>query len=194
MDRAKSRTSYHKRRKSIGRSGQKVQKEQNDIIAKYPGSVLALLLKANIEPVIPEFEGSDEEKQRKRYFYYKSRYFDNIDFFHPAILRTPFLYQKVNYYLTKLTPQSPDSIIIAVDYILKKVEHNPEMYRYFLADLLNKYAQLKIVGHDALYVHLVDKYYTKGKAHWVDEETLDKMKENANDLRPILIGKKCPTL
>ncbi|MBK8548400.1 MAG: redoxin domain-containing protein [Saprospiraceae bacterium] len=193
LDRAKkAELPTTKEEKALEDLDKKVQKEQNDIIAKYPGSVLALLLKANIEPVIPEFEGSDEEKQRKRYFYYKSRYFDNIDFFHPAILRTPFLYQKVNYYLTKLTPQSPDSIIIAVDYILKKVEHNPEMYRYFLADLLNKYAQLKIVGHDALYVHLVDKYYTKGKAHWVDEETLDKMKENANDLRPILIGKKMP--
>lgn len=178
--------------KALNDLDKRVQKEQRDIIARLPGSILALMLNANIEPVIPEFDGSEEEKQRKRYFYYKNRYFDNVDFKHPAILRTPFLYQKVNYYLTKLTPQSPDSIIIAVDYIMKNVEHNPEMYRYFLADLLNKYAQLKIVGHDALYVHLIDNYYSKGKASWVDQETLDKMKENANDLRPILIGKKMP--
>ncbi|MFZ1704171.1 MAG: redoxin domain-containing protein [Saprospiraceae bacterium] len=178
--------------KALGELDKRVQKEQKDIIERFQGSVLSMLLKANIEPIIPEFEGNDEEKQKQRYYYYKNRYFDNVDFFHPAILRTPFLFQKVNYYLTKLTPQAPDSIIIGVDYILKKVEHNPEMYRYFLADLLNKYAQLKIVGHDALYVHLVDKYYAKGKAHWVDEETMDKMKENADDLRPILIGKKMP--
>lgn len=178
--------------KGLADLDKEVQQEQKNIIEKFPGSVLALMLKANIEPVIPDFEGTDEEKQKLRYYFYKNIYFDNVDFKHPAILRTPFLYQKVNFYLNKLTPQAPDSIILAVDYILKKVEHNPEMYRYFLADLLNKYAQLKIVGHDALYVHLIDKYYSKGKAHWVDEETLDKMLENANDLRPILIGKKMP--
>lgn len=193
MDRAKeAKKDFSKEEKELADLDKNVQKEQRDIMARFQGSVLHLMLNANIEPVIPDFEGSDEEKQRLRYYFYKNRYFDNVDFKHPAILRTPFLYQKVNYYLNKLTPQSPDSIIISVDYILNKVEHNPEMYRYFLADFLNKYAQLKIVGHDALYVHLVDKYYTKGKAHWVDDETLEKMKENANDLRPILIGKKMP--
>lgn len=193
MDRAKAAgNEITDEEKALSDLDRRVQNEQREIISRFPGSILALLLNANIEPVIPEFDGSEEEKQKKRYYYYKNRYFDNVNFKHPAILRTPFLYQKVNYYLTKLTPQSPDSLIVSVDYILKKVEHNPEMYRYFLADLLNKYAQLKIVGHDALYVHLVDQYYAKGKANWVDGETLDKMKENANDLRPLLIGKKMP--
>lgn len=193
LDRAKAAgKSTESEEKALSNLDKEVQQEQKSIIDKMPASILALMLRANIEPVIPEFPGNEEEKQKQRYYYYKNIYFDNVDFKHRAILRTPFLYQKVNFYLTKLTPQSPDSIILAVDYILKKVEHNPEMYRYFLADLLNKYAQLKIVGHDALYVHLVDKYYSQGKAHWVDEETLDKMEENANDLRPILIGKKMP--
>ncbi|MBK8370023.1 MAG: DUF4369 domain-containing protein [Saprospiraceae bacterium] len=44
-----------KEEKALEDLDKKVQKEQNDIIAKYPGSVLSLLLKANIEPVIPEF-------------------------------------------------------------------------------------------------------------------------------------------
>lgn len=51
-----------------------------------------------------------------------------------------------------------------------------------------------MVGYDALYVHLVDNYYSKGKASWVTEESLHKMKENADDLRPILIGKKMPDI
>lgn len=169
-----------------------VNKYQDELMMKHPKSITTLLINANKEVKIPEFEGTEEEVQLQKYLYYKEHYFDHINFNHPAILRTPFLHQRVNYYITKLTPQVPDSLIKSIDYILKKMEHDKDMYRYFLADFINKYAQMKIVGHDAIYVHLVDNYYAKGKAPWVDEETLHKMSENANDMRPILIGKKMP--
>lgn len=165
---------------------------QENIITKYPNSVTSLLLKSNKEVTLPIFEGSDEEVQIKKYYYYKAHYFDFIDFKHPAVLRTPFLHQKVTNYINKMTPQVPDSINVAIDAVLKKMEHNEDMYRFFLADFVNKYAQMKMVGQDAIYVYLVDQYYSKGKAPWVSEETLQKMVENANDLRPLLIGKKMP--
>jgi thiol-disulfide isomerase/thioredoxin len=165
---------------------------QENIISKYPNSVTSLLLKSNKEVTLPIFEGSDEEVQIKKYYYYKAHYFDFIDFKHPAVLRTPFLHQKVTNYINKMTPQVPDSINVAIDAVLKKMEHNEDMYRFFLADFVNKYAQMKMVGQDAIYVYLVDQYYSKGKAPWVSEETLQKMVENANDLRPLLIGKKMP--
>jgi thiol-disulfide isomerase/thioredoxin len=53
---------------------------------------------------------------------------------------------------------------------------------------------MKIVGQDAIYVHMVDTYYRKGKAPWLKEENLKKMEENANDLRPILINKIIPDI
>ncbi|MFZ1750037.1 MAG: TlpA disulfide reductase family protein, partial [Saprospiraceae bacterium] len=65
-------------------------------------------------------------------------------------------------------------------------------YRYYLSDFLNRFAEMKMVGLDAIYVHLVDHYYSKNKAPWVNEELLAKMVDNADDLRPILIGKKIP--
>ena len=86
----------------------------------------------------------------------------------------------------------PDSLAVALDVVLKNLEGNQEAYRYYLADFLNKYAQMKVVGYDALYVHLVDNYYSKGKAPWLSQENLEKMVTNANDLRPVLIGKKMP--
>jgi len=169
-----------------------VEAYQENIITKHPNSVTALLLKSNKEVTIPPFDGSEEEIQVKKYYFYKSHYFDFIDFKHSAVLRTPFLHQKVTNYINKMTPQVPDSINLAIDVVLKKMEHNEDMYRFFLADFVNKYAQMKMVGQDAIYVYLVDQYYSKGKAPWVSEETLQKMVENANDLRPLLIGKKIP--
>lgn len=113
---------------------------------------------------------------------------------HPALIRTPFIHPKIDYYINKVSNQQPDSLVKTIDFVLSKLENNPEAYRYYLADLLNKYAAMKMVGHDALYVHLVDNYYSKGKAPWVNEENLKKMSDNADDMRPILIGKKIPDI
>jgi thiol-disulfide isomerase/thioredoxin len=171
-----------------------VKKYQNDFIAKHPTTLTAMLIKANIDIDVPEFVGHEDTVKLKRYYYYKDHYFDNINMDHPALIRTPFIHPKVDYYLNKVSNQQPDSLIKTVDIILKKLENNPEAYRYYLADLLNKYASMKMVGYDALYVHMIDNYYKKGKASWVNDENLKKMSDNADDLRPILIGKKIPDI
>lgn len=169
-----------------------VRNEQDKIIKENPQSLTAMLLRANKEIDLPEFEGEEEDVRVKKYYYYKEHYFDFIDFSHPALIRTPFLHQKIDYYINKLSQQMPDSLAVALDVVLKNLEGNQEAYRYYLADFLNKYAQMKVVGYDALYVHLVDNYYSKGKAPWLSQENLEKMVTNANDLRPVLIGKKMP--
>jgi thiol-disulfide isomerase/thioredoxin len=171
-----------------------VKKYQYDFISKQPNSLTAMLIKANIDIDVPEFQGQEDSVKLRRYYYYKDHYFDNINMDHPALIRTPFIHPKIDYYLNKVSNQQPDSLIKTVDVILKKLEKNPEAYRYYLADLLNKYASMKMVGYDALYVHLIDAYYKKGKASWVNEENLKKMSDNADDLRPILIGKKIPDI
>jgi peroxiredoxin len=74
------------------------------------------------------------------------------------------------------------------------MESSPDTYKYYLSYFLNQYAQMKIVGFDKVYVHLVDNHYSKGKADWVSEETLLKMKEQADNLRNILIGEKFPDI
>ncbi|MBT8229096.1 MAG: TlpA family protein disulfide reductase, partial [Bacteroidia bacterium] len=67
-------------------------------------------------------------------------------------------------------------------------------FKYYLSHFLNTYAKSKIVGYDAIYVYLVDNYYSKGKAPWVEEENLLKLEDNANKVRPVLIGKQGPDI
>lgn len=169
-----------------------VKNYQGEFMAKYPKSMTSLFIKSNVEVDIPEFTGTEDSVRYKKYFYYKDHFFDNIDMSHPALIRTPFIHPKVDYFINKLSNQQPDSLIKSVDFVLSKLEHNTDAYKYYLADFLNKYAQMKTVGQDAIYVHLVDQYYTKGKATWLTEENLGKMVENADELRPILIGKIMP--
>ena len=168
----------------------RVNEYQNKIIETHPESMTAKLIRINKEVTIPDFEGTPEDINLSRYRYYRDHYFDYIDLSDEDFGKLPYTFQKIENFIDKYTPQHPDSIILALDRILKIMPENGEFYRFYLSYFLNKYAKSNIVGMDAIYVHLVDKYYANGKADWVDEETLGKLKDNARMLRPTLIGKK----
>lgn len=174
---------------------EKVKRRRNEIVESKPNTVTAQLLRSNIEVDVPAFEGDKaEDIAMMKYKYYKQHYFDNINFSYPSLVRTPYYHNRIHTYLDKLVVNHPDSIKKEIDYIISLVKDNEDAYRYTLSSILNKYAKNKFIGMDAIYVHMIDTYYSQGTADWVDEENLLKMQENANNLRPILIGKVFPNI
>ncbi|MEO1263035.1 MAG: redoxin domain-containing protein [Bacteroidota bacterium] len=171
-----------------------VYKYQNDILTNYPTSLTAAIIKSNKPVDIPEFEGTDQEKQRLSFYYMRDHWFDNTDMADPRMVRTPFLFKKIQHYVEKMTVQHPDSLKIAVDNVLEEAGPAEETFKYYLIHFLNEYAKSKLVGMDAVYVHLANKYYKTGRAPWTDEEQLDKILENAKKLEPLLIGKVAPNI
>jgi len=172
-----------------------VKKYQLDLVAKRPKSLAARITKASVEPELPEFtEKNEVELSRKRYFWIREHFFDNIDITDPALLRSPVLQPRIEQYITKIVPQHPDSVNIALDWLFKKTEKSPEIYKYFLVHFLNYYAKSQIVGFDACYVHIAQQYYCVGKAPWTKKEDLEKICDNASRLEPILIGKTAPNI
>ncbi|MEE9438817.1 MAG: redoxin domain-containing protein [Saprospiraceae bacterium] len=178
--------------KGLNKIDEYVQEEQKKIITEHPDFITAKFLKAGIQPEIPEFEG--EDKEIKIYKFYKAHYFDNLDLGDLVNLRSPYQHKRVDYFLEKLTAQDPDSITVSIDYLLNKMKPAPETYKYYLSYFLNKFAKMKIVGYDKVYVHIVDNYYAKGETPWVPEKNLKKIITNANNIRPILIGKMFPDI
>lgn len=174
----------------------KVLERQNEILRDHPNSLSAMVIAASREPTIPDFSHlPEEDRQMAALQYYRNHYFDHIDLNREAILRTPFLHQKVMDFFDKYTSQVPDSLILAVDDFFGRIEdEGSTIYRYFLVKLLNKYANPSIVGQDAVYVHLAQQYYGQGKAPWVDEETLTKILDNAERFKYTLIGNDAPPL
>lgn len=172
-----------------------VENYQAEMVAKHTGTLTASIIKANLPFKTPEFDGAtEEEKQIKKWHYTRDHYFDNIDVTDPCMLRTPFLFQRIEYFVQKLNVQHPDSISIAVDQVLEKLRPSDETFKFYLIHFLNYYARSNIVGMDAVYVHMVDKYYATGQAPWTEADQLKKIIDNANILRPILIGKIAPDI
>ncbi len=163
---------------------------RKDWAASNSDSFYAKLIAANEEPQIPDppSELEEEELQRYRFNYFHDHFFDNVDFTESGLSRSPALFDKYEQYLNTLTVSNPDSLINAGDYIARKAEGHPDIYKYTLSYLLNKFAQMKYMGHDAVYVHIADEYYKTGKAHWVDSTALYRINASANDMRGCLIG------
>lgn len=178
----------------LGEIDKSVKKFQNDLIGKHPNSLSAKIVKSSIEPEIPEFKGDEKEVQRKKYYWIKEHYFDNIDIADGCMLRSPVLFSKIEYYVNKMTPQHPDSINQSVDYLMKKMKMPGENAKFYLIHFLNTFAKSNVVGMDGCYVHIAKEYYCKGAANWAKKEDLEKICDNANRLEPILIGKIAPNI
>lgn len=181
-------------RAELRKMDKEVRDYQLSILDKYPESLTALLIRVNLDTETPHFAGTEAEVQLQTYRYVKAHYLDNLPAKDKRLIRTPVLHQRLEYYVNKLTPQVPDSINQSLDAILGKFDRGSEAFQIYLVYYLNQYAKSKIVGMDAVYVHLVDNYYTKGYATWTDSTQLDKIIKNAEILKPLLIGKTAPDL
>lgn len=183
----------NKRLKAIN---EEVTTYKETIIKNNPALFYTKVLNAMTDPVIPPTPllANGRPDSLFPYHYYKSHYWDNIDFSDNRLLRTPVFHNKLVQYFDKMVVKHPDSINVAVDYIANKARVDKEVFKYCLVYLLNEYANSKIMGMDAVYVHIAEKYYGGGEAYWVDQTLLYKITDRAKTLKPLLIGKTAPNL
>ena len=171
-----------------------VKEYQDNLINNNPGTVTRNIVRASQQINIPEFEGDEETVRNLQFQYYRKHYWDAVDLGDPLLLRTPLLFGKVDNFITRLTPQIPDSINSALSIVLDKMYPAKETFMFYLVYYLNHYAKSQYVGMDGVYVHLVNTYYKTEKADWVDSTQLASIIENADKLEPLLIGKTAPDI
>ncbi|MEP7141886.1 MAG: TlpA disulfide reductase family protein, partial [Ferruginibacter sp.] len=97
------------------------------------------------------------------------------------------------YYREIIVPQA-DSIIKEADYQLLLARSSPEMYRFLLNWLTDEYINPKYMGQDAVFVHLFEKYHSKGLTSWLNEKQMETISRRAYMLMANLIGLKAADL
>jgi len=167
----------------------------DQIEAEYSKLFVSDFIGATREPFPPEsmLTGERRHDDSIRFFYYREHYFDRFDPFSVRLLHTPLYEGKIMNYLTRAVAQHPDSLIVAVDYLLTGSKKDLELYRYMLITLFNHFAESKFIGMDGVYFHIAEYYYIPD-ATWSSPEFLVKLKENLADNKPTLIGQKAPNL
>jgi peroxiredoxin len=168
----------------------------SDIINSNPGSFISLFLRSMKEPEIPSAPilANGRPDSTFNYRYFKAHFWDNIDLSDDRLVRTPFLHSKVEQYLSKLTPPTPDSLVVAIDKLFRMAGNNQETFKYLMWYLTVKYESSEIMGYDAIFVHLVDTYYADPKMSWMNATVKENLIKRAIVLRPLLIGQPAPQM
>jgi peroxiredoxin len=177
----------------------KVMTYQDEIIKKYPKTVTARILKANKPVEIPDAPTlpNGEKDPAYGYKYYKAHFFDNFDLADDALIRMPrpFYVEKLKEYLDKMVVPQQDSLIKEIDKLASIARKNQETYKYLVWMCMVKYQTPEIMGLDAVYVHLFDKYFgSKEMDFWINAKTKQNLKDHADQLRLSLIGMTAPNL
>lgn len=170
---------------------------QNNYMQQFPDCIFSTVLAAQRDPQMPQepIKGPDGKvDQLAMYLMFKSQYWNNIDFTDPRILQTPVYHHRLHRYFSSVVMQVPDSLIVAADQLLERARINRELFRYTLWFVTSHFERSQIMGHDAVFVHLVDKYYLTGEADWVTPETILQLRQRIDGLRSLLIGKVAPDM
>ena len=176
----------------------KLNKDLNDyrenIMKTQPQSMLTAVLNAMKEPPLLNASPKDHNDSLQNYYHYKTHYWDGVTFMDDRILRSPFFLPKFEKYYREIIVQHPDSIIKDVDYQLLLARSSPEMYKFILNWMTDEYINPKYMGQDAVFVHLFEKYHSKGLTSWLNEKQMETISRRAYMLMANLIGAKAADL
>ena len=161
-----------------------------DIIKKYPDGELAFLLKLLQEPEVPPASKQPGGKYDSTfaYRYYKSHFWDGINFYDDRLIRTPIFENKLDKYFEQLVYPHPDSVNKEIDWMLGYASANEEMQKFFLTKFVNRYLNQKYMWEDAVFVHLFEKYFSQKTYPWLTDKGVKTIQDRAYSLMANLVG------
>lgn len=197
LARAKTRTDSILISEKAGAEGKMVTTYRRDYVQKYPGTLLANIFNALETPRVPEgkhYLPDGQEDSFYAYNFYRSHYWDKFNFKDDRLINTPIYDAKLDEYFNKLIPQIPDTFETEADILLAKTRGTKELFKYTLHTLA-QYAQYsKVMGMDEAFIHLVENYYMKGDAYWLNSDMLAKYIDRAQKIAPNVIGNVAPEI
>ncbi len=175
----------------------RLNKEMNDyrlnVIATRPKSLLAALFSAMTEAKYLDIPLRTKADTMASFYHYKSHYWDGISFMDDRIIRTPFFIPKLTKYYGDVEA-NVDSIKRDVDYRLLLARNSPKLYQYLLNWYTDYFINPKYMGHDAIFVHLFNKYHSTGVSNWLNEKQQKSISDRAYMLMSNLVGEQAAPL
>lgn len=180
-------------RKEVDDLDKEIDVKRKEIIDNYPNTFTAKLFKPILEIEVPDSLKSDNAKA---YMYYKKHFWDNFDLTDDGMLRTPIFQGKLEYYITKVILQKPDTLMPAIDDLCAKIEKGgaTEMYKYVVWWNTNHHEESDRICMDKVLYHLAANYYLKGKCEWADSSTIANMTDYVKKAKRIQCGLVAPNM
>lgn len=170
---------------------------RKDYAKQYPNTLLTNIFNALAIPEVPKETHYNEDgsvDSSYGYDYYKEHYWDGFDFQDDRLIHTPIYDGRLDEYFNKLVLPIPDTVQKEADILLAKAKGTNDMFKYTLWWLTRFVEGSKVMGMDAAFVYLVENYYMKGDAFWLEPEDLEKYIDRAHKIAPNVIGNLAPEL
>ena len=165
-------------------------------IVQYPTHLYAKMLKSVRPPeppksLVPALKGKSNPVYRR---WVLRHYWDHTDFKDESLLNNQFWSAFFDKYFDRYIPAIPDSIVVAVDEVIKQMPPNGAFYQFAVRRFVQSFEMSDAPGADVIFVHMVDKYLKIKETPWLDIATLTRLEYKADLFRPVLTGKKAPPL
>ena len=171
-----------------------VEAEQVRIQEDHAGTLFAKMIAMVQEPDVPEAPAGVENPQLWRYYQFRKLYWDRVDFSDGRLVRDPALHTLLEQYWGNVMPQVPDTALVEVNKLIARTEGDPDMFKYFVHFFTFSAEKSQVMCMDKVFVDLVDRYYSTGKADWLAEAQLKKVTDRAEDLRYSQCGNRIPNI
>ena len=169
----------------------------DEIFTEHPNSFFTAFKSSGQNPKLRDIRLPNGEKDdAAQVYWYRTEFWDNVDFADERLLYTPVIGNKLNRYITELTAQNPDSIIFATDFLVGKVLDQPEYFKFFVNWIALNYEPTKttLMDSEAVFVHMIRNYFTYERAFWSDSAEVYALQLRAEEMGQSLVGQKGPNV
>lgn len=195
---------YKKLDEELSGINQGVLDYQNNLIEKFKDDLLGKMIKMSLDVEVPEAPKNPNGSlvdSNFRFNYFRTHYFDNIDFNDDRLVKTPIFHNKVSkYFGNTMMVQHWDTIIKYAFDLCDRLPNKGEMFQYCVNYVTTTFDKSKIMGMDKVVIKMGEKYYCtpqadgKPLAFWMPKENLDKFCERVNKQKNLVMGATPPNL
>jgi hypothetical protein len=164
--------------------------EQN-FLAQNKGTFIGDVVNIKMDKVLKDIPKTKEGKpdDLAAFKYYKTHYWDAIDFHDEGTIRNPFFYKKIKKYFDTVIPAQPDSVSVEIDRIMNRTLPGSLFNKLLLAHFTHTSETSEIMGFDKVFVHMSDAYFKTGKAKGTyEDDIIERIIRRADKLKPLLVG------
>ena len=140
------------------------------------------------DPKIPNAPDHIDDTRLWNYLWYRSHYWDRVDFSDPRMVRDGSFHQMIEKWWGQVIPPDPDTLFFEAKKLLSQVEGNDDMFKYILHHMTFESESSKVMCMDKVFVELVNEYYVPGQVKWLDDDQLKKITDRAEALKYSICG------
>lgn len=171
---------------------------QKDLIKSNPDKLVSLIIKMSMDVDIPEAPVNEKGEiidSSFRFKYFRSHYFDNVNFQDDRLVNTPIYHTKLeNYFKDNMIYQHWDTLTKYAFALCDKLPPKSDMFQYTVSWITSHYEQSKIMGMDKVFVEMGLRYYCsknaegKSPAFWMPAENLEKFCKQMDKMDGLVMG------